>query len=128
MTPRRDDRGGTSVEVTIAVPVLLLLIMLVVQFGLWYHAGHVARAAADQGLRAARDPVLPPSSGQERAIDFLDAAGTRLIENRQVTATRSSNVARVMVTGRVTAVIPGLHLPVRATAAGSVERFRPDLP
>ena len=128
MTPRRDDRGGTSVEVTIAVPVLLLLIMLVVQFGLWYHAGHVARAAADQGLRAARDSVLPPSSGQERAIDFLDAAGTRLIENRQVTATRSSNVARVMVTGRVTAVIPGLHLPVRATAAGSVERFRPDLP
>ena len=128
MRPRRDQRGGTSVEVTIAVPVLLLLIMLVVQFGLWYHAEHVARSAADQGLRAARDPVRPPSSGEERAIDFLDAAGKRLIENRQVTVIRSSNVARVMVTGRVAAVIPGLRLPVRATAAGPIERFRPDLP
>ena len=109
-----------------AVPVLLLLIMLVVQFGLWYHAEHVVRAAADQGLRVARDPQRPPPAGEEQAGEFLDVAGGRLVEERQVTVTRTADTATVSVTGRVVAVVPGLRLPLRAVAAGPLERFRPD--
>ena len=128
MSGAKGQQGSTSVEVTIAVPVLLLLIMLVVQFGLWYHAQHVVRAAADQGLRVARDPGRPPVSGRDRASQFLDQAGGRLVEDRQVTATRAVDTARVSVTGRVVAVVPGLRLPLRAVATGPVERFRPDAP
>ena len=127
MSRGKGQEGSTSVEVTIAVPVLLLLIMLVVQFGLWYHAQHVVRAAADQGLRVARDPGHAPVSGRERASEFLDRAGGRLVEDRQVTVIRAVDTASVSVSGRVVAVVPGLRLPVRAVAAGPVERFRGDV-
>ena len=52
--PRRNERGDATVEAVLAVPVLLLLILMVVQFGLWYHASHTAKAAAQEGVRAVR--------------------------------------------------------------------------
>ena len=128
MTRARCQRGSTSVEVAVAVPVLLLLIMLVVQFGLWYHAEHIVRAAADQGLRVARDPQRTAIGSEQQAGEFLNAAGGRLVQERQVTVTRTADTATVSVAGQVVAVVPGLRLPVRAVAAGPVERFRPDAP
>ena len=50
----RGERGSATTELVIAMPALLLLIMSIIQFGLWYHASHVAKAAAQEGVRAAR--------------------------------------------------------------------------
>ena len=51
---RRGERGDAAVEAVLITPVLLFLIMVVIQFGLWYHASHVAEAAAQEGASAAR--------------------------------------------------------------------------
>ncbi|MGE4086327.1 MAG: TadE/TadG family type IV pilus assembly protein, partial [Vicinamibacterales bacterium] len=39
------ERGDATVEAVLAVPVLLLLIMTVIQFGLYFHAQHTVTAA-----------------------------------------------------------------------------------
>ena len=55
MTTRlRDERGDATIEAVLVVPVLLLMIMTVIQFGLWYHASHTLKAAAQEGVRASR--------------------------------------------------------------------------
>src|SRR5438874_7444662 len=44
------DHGSVTTETVLLTPVLLFLVMIVIQFGLWYHAEHVAKAAAQEGV------------------------------------------------------------------------------
>jgi hypothetical protein len=113
------------VEMVIATPVLLLLILLVVQFAEWQHAAHVAQAAASEGLAAARVQGGTAVAGQGEANDVLGQLTTGVLVNPSVHVSRGANTTTVTVTGEAQAVIPFLHLPVHATASGPVERFRP---
>jgi Flp pilus assembly protein TadG len=120
----RGERGSATTQLVLVTPALLTLLMLIVQVGLWFHASHVAHAAAQEGARAARAETGSQAAGQARAVDFLDSLGRRLILDRHVTATRTTETARVEISGHVAPVLPGMRLPVRAVAEGSVERFR----
>ena len=123
--PEHSERGATAVEIVILAPVLLLLITLVFQFGLWYYAESVARAAAAEGVRAARLEGGTAQDGQLRAEDFLAHAGPSIVEHPNVTATRDLTTAAVTVTGTAIMIVPGFHLPLRATATSPNEVFRP---
>ena len=120
----RDDSGSVSTEVVLVVPALLLLVLLSVQFGLWYHASAVAKAAAEEGARAARAEGATAPDGEARARSFLAQAGPTIIEGAQVTATRTAATAGVEVRGVAVNVVPGFRLPVNAVAASPVERYR----
>ena len=124
----QSQRGDATVEVVLAVPVLMLLIMLVIQFGLWYHASHAASAAAQEGVRAARVYDGSASDGQRRAESFMATAAPTLVEDVQVTAARDLATARVEVRGTLHSVIPGFNVVVHAEAESPIERFRPDAP
>ena len=115
-----------TVELVLIFPVMFFCIMLVVQFGLWAHASHVATAAAQEGARAARAEDGSAAAGQDRAQAMIAAAGSQVLLSPSVSASRGSDTVDVEVRGRAVSVVPGLSLPVRATAAGPVERFRPD--
>ena len=123
---RSAERGYVTTEVVLLTPVLLFLVMLVVQFGLWLHAQHVAQAAADEGLRDARVASVPIGDAETRAAAFLDQAASSVIEGRNVAIERDDETARVIVTGHAPAVVPGFELGIRAVAAAPVERFRGD--
>jgi Flp pilus assembly protein TadG len=115
------------VEVTLATPLLLLLLLLVVQFGVWWHATHVAQAGADQALAAARAHDGTPGAGQGQAPTVLDQlAGDVLLHPRvdvnAVTVDGRPQV-RVEVAGTAATVVPGFALPVRVVAQGPVERW-----
>jgi Flp pilus assembly protein TadG len=122
----RGQSGIATTEAVLVTPVLLLLVMLVIQFGLWFHAQHVAQAAAEEGARAARSASGSASAGQERSEAFLDQAGPTIITDRVVTASRTADIVTVQVHGRSVTVVPGLALPINATATSPVERFRVD--
>jgi Flp pilus assembly protein TadG len=124
----RDERGDETVEAVLITPVLMLLIMLVIQFGLWYHASHVAEAAAQQGVSAARVESATADDGRTSALQFMAAAAPALVEDVSVTASRDTNIARVDVDGTIHSLIPGLTLHVHGEAQSPVERFRPDTP
>jgi Flp pilus assembly protein TadG len=127
MTRRlREERGDATVEAVLAVPVLLLLIMLVIQFGLYYHAAHTAEAAAQEGVRVARTEGASATDGQRRAEDFMADAAPTLVDDVTVIATRDADVAHVDVRGTVHSIVPGLNLTIHAEAQSPVERFRAD--
>lgn len=127
MTRRlRGEEGDAVTETVILVPVLLLLIMAVVQFGLWYHAEHVAQAAAQEGVRAARAEGSTSDDGKTRTEQFLAATGAAIIDGPVIVVTRNATQASVRVTGTVVAVIPGLRLDVQGEAASPTEEFQAD--
>ena len=123
-----DERGDETIEAVLITPVLLLFIMVVIQFGLWYHASHVAEAAAQEGASAARVEAATADDGRVRAQQFMADAAPALVDGVTVTATRDTEVARVEVDGPVHSLVPGLTLHVHAEAQSPVERFRPDTP
>jgi Flp pilus assembly protein TadG len=126
MARARGEKGSAVTETVLLTPVLLFLVMLVIQFGLWFHAQHVARAAAEEGARAARAEAGSADAGRDRAEAFLDQAGPTIITDRTVTATRNADVVTVEVRGHSVNVVPGFTLTIEASASSPVERFRED--
>ncbi len=121
----QSERGAASTQLVLVTPALLLMVMLLIQFGLWYHGSHVAIAAAQEGARAARLEGGSAAAGEERARTFLGALGREVVAEAQVVATRGPDIARVEVSGVSVAVVPGFRLPIHAVSEGTVERFRP---
>lgn len=129
MTMRQavEERGIATTEAVLVTPALLFLVMLMIQFGLWFHAQHVAQAAAEEGARAARALHGSADVGRLQAEAFLDQAGATVIDSRSIAVTRTDDAVAVEVEGQSTNVIPGFVLPVRATAISPVERFREEV-
>ena len=114
-----------STEIVIAAPALMLLILMAVQFGLWYHASNVARSAAREGVRAARMEGATAMDGEVEARDFLAQIGGAIEGEPEVSASRDLDTARVEVSGTAVSIVPGIRLPVRAVSESAVERYRP---
>lgn len=122
----RRDETGQAAEAVIVFPVLLLIIMSVVQFGLWYHASAVAKAAVAEGVRAARAEGGTGSDGSAVTEAFLAQAGPTVVQDVQLVVSRNDSVARVELRAKAANVLPGLRLPIHAVAESPVERFRPE--
>lgn len=84
MTDRRFRReeGSAATEAVLVTPALLFLVVLVIQFGLWYHAQHVVRAAAEEGARAARAEHSSGETGERTAESFLAQSARRSWSSR----------------------------------------------
>jgi len=120
-----DERGSAPVEMAIIFPVTAFLVFAIIQVGVWYHAAQIARAAAQEGARAASAYNSTPAAGAASAQRVLSENANGLIEGSHVTPSRDSNLATVTVTGHALQVIPFIPLPVRASATAPVEAFRP---
>jgi Flp pilus assembly protein TadG len=110
----------------LAVPVLLFMIMLVIQAGLWFHGSQLAEAAAQEGVQAGRSENGSAAAGEARARDFLGRLSPSVASSAQVLVRRTPEVTRVEITGRVQQVVPGLALTVSGAAEAPTERFRED--
>jgi len=127
---RRDrsaESGAAITELVLITPALLFMVMVIFHFAVWFHASHVATAAAQEGARAARLEGGTNDAGRARANDFLDAVGAKIIIERDVKPPirdLEAGTVRVEVTGKAYPVIPLLLLPVRAVSEGPIEQFR----
>jgi Flp pilus assembly protein TadG len=122
-----DDRGAGSAELVVATPLLMLLILLVIQFGIWAHATHVAQATAQEALAAARVQGGTTAAGQQRASQVLAQIGSAVLTSPHIVVTRTATTTTVRITATAERVVPlpGLALPVTVTVTGPVERFVP---
>lgn len=120
-----DEAGSSAIEMVILFPVTLLVVLIIIQFGLWYHAADIARAAAQQGVKTASAYGATAGAGQVQARAVLDENGRSLIQGTTVTPFRDGAQARITVTGTALTVVPILHLPIHETATAPVEAFRP---
>ncbi|MFI1259160.1 TadE/TadG family type IV pilus assembly protein [Streptomyces netropsis] len=119
---RERDRGALSLELMMVFPAVLLLVMLTVHVGLWWHARNVALAAAQQGVERARVRGASIATGTAEAQSFVGRAGGS-ISGAQVSGSRGGQTVRIEVSGHVDTLIPGLKLPVSQHAEAATERI-----
>jgi len=117
---RSDDRGLVAVELTIVAPLLLWWLMLIVQYGLWWHAKQVADAAAAEAVDVAQTPDGTAADGEEAARSFLDESGN--LTGVSVSVDRGTDVVTVEVQGDAPQLVPGWGWGVTARSQAPVER------
>ena len=107
------------------MPVLLVLVLLPMQFALWWHAKQAADLAAEEAVEAAQVVEAAAVDGQARAgaLAVLSEAGN--LTNVTVTAsTTTSSSVIVEVRGTLNYSIIGTFT-VTARAEGPLEQFVP---
>ncbi|MEX2555571.1 MAG: TadE family protein [Actinomycetota bacterium] len=124
----RSERGTAALELAIVAPALMLLVLGILQFGLWYHAEHVTKTAALEAARAAAAEDGRAGSAESRARDVLQAGLGSTAQNATVDVTIGSETVRARVNASMRGLlpIPGLsRLSLSADATAYRERFRP---
>jgi Flp pilus assembly protein TadG len=122
---RAADRGEVTVTVVI-VPVVLLAVLLVVQFGLAYHARQVLAGAAQDGAAAAARVDSSPSDGAALARTLIDTAAGSLLDDTDVVTATGDGTVTVTATGRVVSLLPFVDgITVRAASSAKLETFDP---
>lgn len=122
----RDESGSATASYVVLFPVLLVVFMALVQWGLYFHAQSLVDAAAQDAARATQDAGGTTDDGLAVADDLLaDAQGSGLLEDLLIDVDDDGSAVRSTVTGRVRALVPlpGFDLTVRGLAEGPKERF-----
>jgi Flp pilus assembly protein TadG len=131
----RGDRGVATTELVIIAPVLLSMMMLVIQYGLYFHASSVASAAAQQGAATASvhdgSDDVRVDHGKAEARDFAHVMAPKLLQGVEVDGgmVHNDEAVRITVDAHVATVfaLPGvdMRLTVHEVAESPVEKFRP---
>lgn len=123
-----EERGTASVELALVGPTLMLLVLGVLQFGLWYHAQNVVQTAALEGARVAAAEEGTDAAGKARVLEVVSEALGGAAVQQAASVSVDPEAARVRVTARLRTLlpIPGLNsLPLSSEASAFRERFRP---
>lgn len=124
----RAERGTATLELAIVAPVLMLLILGILQFGLWYHAEQVTKAAAIEAARVAAAEDGHSESARSHAFDILEAGLGTTAKDANIRVSVGSDTARAQIDAQMRGLlpIPGLSsLRLTADATAYRERFRP---
>ncbi|MGH9211734.1 MAG: TadE/TadG family type IV pilus assembly protein [Acidimicrobiales bacterium] len=120
---RRGDRGSTTVEVAVLLPLMMLLVMVIVQTGLWFHTRAVMATAANKGLDAARVDGGTPAEGEQATEDFLSHAGA--LREPSIDIDRGADTTEVTVSGQVVSLIFGAPISITVTVEAPTEQVTP---
>ena len=71
----RSERGQAVIEMALALPLLLLVVLGVFDFGLMFQKYEVVTNAAREGGRVGVLPDYTPLLAQQRALDYLAVGG-----------------------------------------------------
>lgn len=125
MSSSQRDSGETSAQVVLVVPVIILILMLAIQAGLYFHTSNVAGAAAAQGATAASSVNITSSVAvqlaQTSASNFVTAAGAQLFATPLVII--SAGMVSVTVQVKVPRIIPFFASSVGRSVIEPLERF-----
>ena len=69
------ESGAELIEVALTLPLLLLVVLGIIEFGFVFQQYEVVTNAAREGARVAVLPGYLPSDAQTRVNDYLNAAG-----------------------------------------------------
>jgi Flp pilus assembly protein TadG len=117
---KRDDRGAAMVEFALILPVLLMLVMGIIEFGRAYNIQVSIQAAAREG---ARDLALRQSSGQVDSAVRAAAPSVSIDSISQSACPASGDgQARVTVNEAFTFKIPFVPLGTKTLTATAVMR------
>jgi Flp pilus assembly protein TadG len=108
------------------VPLVLLAMLLVVQYGLAYHARQVVAGASQDGAASGARRGSSAAAGAVLADSLIEGAAGSLLTSHGSTGWTDGDVVTVRSSGDVVRVVPFLPtITVRATASARVEVFEP---
>lgn len=114
---RNRDRGSLVVETALLLPIVLLVVWLIVQGGLWWHARNVALGGAQEGARAASAQTR--GDGAARATEFITRARGMTIA--AVTQSQDTDTVTITVVGHSPSLIPGVELTVTQSSTAPLK-------
>ena len=132
----RTESGASALELSFLAPVLIFLIFLVIQAGLFFYGRTVAIQAAREGVSQLRlaqteedyDAIVEQVTGN--TASYAVSVGREALLDPVVTPDKNYDAdvpfVSIEVTGDVITLVPGLQLHATGRARGAVERFAPD--
>ncbi len=118
----RNEDGVTSTELAVLMPALIVLVLLPMQFALWWHAKQSADVAAEECVEAAQvigADVIADGVGGARTI--LSQAGN--LTGVTITPTRTADTIVCTVTGDLSYAVLNIGFSVTSRAEGPIEQF-----
>jgi len=123
VTRHDSDRGEVTATV-VMMPVVLVALLFVVQFGLTYYARQVLAGAAQDGAAAAARLDASASEGEALAETLIAEAGSSLLESYDASVSSDGEIVTVSASGEVISLLPFFgSLTVEASASARVEAF-----
>ena len=125
----RGERGASTVEMAMYMPILLLFIFATVQFSLVYLGNQAASAVAREGARVARTSDGDTAAGTRAGYLYAANIGRGILNDVSVRVVRvGSDQVRCEVSGQAQKLSPVLVPRVSQTVVGPIEEFREDTP
>jgi Flp pilus assembly protein TadG len=122
----RGDRGEV-LSAAIVMPVVLVAVLLVVQFGLAFHARRVLAGATQDAAVAAARADGSPGEGEAVARQLIAGSAGPLLDGWTVSTGADGDRVTVTATGHVDWFLPFLgSITVRASSSAPIEKFRPE--
>lgn len=115
-----------SIELAVAFPLFLILLLTSVQAAMWWHARTIAVAAANEGAHTGRTTSGGDADARQAAVSFAERAGGGSVHDVTAsTAGSTGEVLRVEVSVSALRVlpIPGLDIRVGQSVQVGRERF-----
>ncbi len=112
----RGERGSSSVEMVIALPIVLTVLFLAVQAGTWFHARSIALASAESGARTSAMLNSSLEAGLSSARSFAADVGGTTLTGVTVTGDRTATSTTVTVTGHSVRLVPFMDVTVSQSA------------
>ena len=119
----RGERGSSSIEMVIALPIVLTVLFLAVQAGTWFHARSIALASAQSGARTSAMLNSSLEAGLSNARSFAADVGGTTLTGVTVTGDRTATSTTVTVTGHSVRLVPFMDVTVSQSATLPVERY-----
>lgn len=119
----RDERGASSIELVIYMPILLVIMLLAVQFSLYHLGRQTAGSVARETARVARvtgDDTQARVAGER----YVEQLGAGVLEDHRITIelVDGGTRVRVSVSGEAMRILPGTPR-VTQTVEGPLEQF-----
>ncbi len=129
---RRDESGTSALEFSIVGPIVLLLIFVLIEAGLYLHARDTAQSASREGVSYLRlagnnsDPNAFIDGAEQVTVGYATKLGR--LQNAIAVGTIDDKTGRVsmMVTGEVVLPVGGTET-ITQTSYATLEQFRADL-
>ena len=118
----RDERGVSALETMISFTTIIVLIVGLLQMGLFLYAKLSAQSVANDAAGVARRYDGTAGAGQSVGQQQLRQLTGQILTTSHVDVTRGDRSVSVAVTGEVRSLIPGMRWQFRQSAGGEVER------
>jgi Flp pilus assembly protein TadG len=119
------DRGSSTPELVVILPVLLLLIGAGLQLALWSLASHALADSVDKAGAVLRAGGGTSSEARAAVREELRVLAPDLVLYPTVSVLPiAGGVGSISASAEVPSLLAGTHLGVSATSAGPYQRFR----